>query len=125
MPYPHRRRAKRARDFLHQEIRRTVEARRGTNATPPDLLDLLLKARDPESGRTMTDEEVMKNLITFITAGHETTSVALTWTLWLLAKDQDTQQRVVDEVAAVAGTGKSAQSIGPEQIDELVRSAGR
>jgi cytochrome P450 len=118
MPYPHRRRARRARDFLHQEIRRTVEARRGTNATPPDLLDLLLKARDPESGRTMTDEEVMKNLITFITAGHETTSVALTWTLWLLAKDQPTQQRVFDEVSAVAGRGP----IGPKEIDRLAFS---
>jgi cytochrome P450 len=115
MPYPHRRRAKRARDFLHREIRGTVEARRGTNASPPDLLDLLLIARDPESGRSMTDEEVMKNLITFITAGHETTSVALTWTLWLLAKDQDTQQRVADEIAAVAGTG----TIGPAQVDAL------
>ncbi len=119
MPYPHRRRAKRARDFLHREIRSTVEARRSADTAAPDLLNLLLKARDPESGRTMTDEEVMKNLITFITAGHETTSVALTWTLWLLAKDQDTQQRVADEIAAVAGTGKSAQSIGPEQIDNL------
>jgi cytochrome P450 len=118
MPYPHRRRARRARDFLHQEIRRTVEARRGTNATPPDLLDLLLKARDPESGRTMTDEEVMKNLITFITAGHETTSVALTWTLWLLAKDQPTQQRVFDEVSAVAGRGP----IGSKEIDRLAFS---
>jgi cytochrome P450 len=119
MPYPHRRRAARAREFLHQEIRRTVEARRGTNAEPPDLLDLLLKARDPESGRSMTDEEVMKNLITFITAGHETTSVALTWTLWLLAKDQATQQRVADEAASVIGAGNNAQSIGPEQIDDL------
>ena len=68
----------------------------------------------------MTDEEVMKNLITFITAGHETTSVALTWTLWLLAKDQATQQRVADEAASVIGAGENAQSIGPEQIDELV-----
>jgi cytochrome P450 len=116
MPYPHRRRAARARDFLHQEIRRTVEARRGTNATPPDLLDLLLKARDPESGRSMTDEEAMKNLITFITAGRETTSVALTWTLWLLAKDQQTQQRVFDEASAVVGSG----TIGPQEIDGLV-----
>ncbi|MGB7886815.1 MAG: cytochrome P450, partial [Xanthobacteraceae bacterium] len=119
MPNPHRRRAKRARDFLHQEIRRTVEARRSADTTAPDLLNLLLKARDPDSGRTMTDDEVMKNLITFIAAGHETTSVALTWTLWLMAKDQDTQQRVADEVAAVAGTGKNAQSIGPQQIDNL------
>lgn len=115
MPYPHRRRARRARDFLHQEIRRTVAVRRAADTTAPDLLALLLKARDPESGRTMTDDEVMKNLITFITAGHETTSVALTWTLWLLAKDQKTQQRVADEVAAVAGTA----AIGAVQIDDL------
>jgi cytochrome P450 len=115
MPFPHRRSARKARDFLHQEIRRTVEARRGTNAEPPDLLDLLLKARDPESGRSMTDEEVTKNLITFITAGHETTSVALTWTLWLLAKDQATQQRLFDEVVSVAGAG----AVGPEEIDKL------
>jgi cytochrome P450 len=115
MPFPHRRRAKRARDFLHQEIRHTVEARRGAETAAPDLLNLLLKARDPDSGRTMTDDEVVKNLITFITAGHETTSVALTWTLWLLAKDQATQQRVADEAAAVIGSG----SIGPQQIDNL------
>ncbi|HEX3502249.1 MAG TPA: cytochrome P450 [Xanthobacteraceae bacterium] len=115
MPYPHRRRAARARNFLHQEIGHTVKARRAATQASPDLLDLLLKARDPESGRTMTDEEVVKNLITFITAGHETTSVALTWTLWLLAKDQATQQRVADEVAAIAGSG----TIGPAEIDEL------
>jgi cytochrome P450 len=119
MPYPHRRSAKKARDFLHQEIRRTVEARRGTTAAPPDLLDLLLKARDPESGRTMTDEEVTKNLITFITAGHETTSVALTWTLWLLAKDQATQQRLYDEVVSVVGQGAGQRAIGAEEIDRL------
>ena len=115
MPYPHRRRAARARDFLQQEIRRTVETRRRGSAAAPALLDLLLKARDPESGRSMTDDEVVKNLITFITAGHETTSVALTWTLWLLAKDQATQERVAHEVATVADT----RSIGAEEIDKL------
>ncbi len=115
MPFPYRRRAKRARDFLHQKIHRTVAARRSADTAAPDLLTLLLKARDPEGGRTMTDDEVVKNLITFITAGHETTSVALTWTLWLLAKDQDTQQRVAGEVAAVIGTGP----IGPQQVDDL------
>jgi len=115
MPYPHRRRAMRARDFLRRDIRGTVEARRGTRAARPDLLDLLLTARDAESGRSMTDEEVINNLLTFITAGHETTSVALTWTLWLLAKDQDSQQRVFDEVTTVVGAG----TIGPAQVDGL------
>jgi cytochrome P450 len=119
LPYPHRRRAARARDFLQQEIRRTVEARRDTHGAAPDLLDLLLQARDPETGRSMTDDEVVKNLITFITAGHETTSVALTWTLWLLAKDQASQQRLFEEVSAVASGAENAHAIGPAEIDKL------
>ena len=51
----------------------------------------------------MRDDEIVANVLTFITAGHETTAVALTWALWLLAKDQATQQRVFDEVRAVVG----------------------
>ncbi len=114
-PYPGRRRAKHANAFLHRDIQRLVEARRGRPPGPPDLLDLLLSARDPEDGRGMSDGEVVNNLITFITAGHETTAVALTWTLWLLAKDQATQQRLVDEVASVAGDAAIAAS----HIDRL------
>jgi cytochrome P450 len=103
MPYPHRRRAMQSRDFLHQDIRRIVESRRSVQSSQPDLLNLLLAARDHETGRSMSDNEIVANLLTFITAGHETTAVALTWTLWLLAKDQATQQRVFEEVRAVAG----------------------
>jgi cytochrome P450 len=105
VPFPNRRRAMQARDFLHRDMHRLVEARRANPSAQPDLLDLLLAARDPESGRSMSDSEVVKNLLTFITAGHETTAVALTWTLWLLAKDQDAQQRLVDEITALAGDG--------------------
>jgi cytochrome P450 len=103
LPYPHRGRAMRSRDFLHHEIGRLVAARRRKPSAQPDLLELLVAAEDPETGRRMTDAEIANNLLTFISAGHETTAVALTWTLWLLAKDQDVQQRVFDEVRAVAG----------------------
>jgi cytochrome P450 len=105
VPYPGRGRAERARDFLHRDIARIVAARRARPSPKPDLLDLLLAARDPEGGRSMTDMEVVTNLLTFITAGHETTAVALTWSLWLLAKDAFAQQRVRDEAVAVAGAG--------------------
>lgn len=115
MPFPHRRRARQARDFLHRDIARIVAARRAKPSARPDLLDLLLDARDPESDRSMTDVEVMTNLLTFIIAGHETTAVALTWTLWLLAKDQNTQQRLVAEVAAVAGE----RAIGTGEVEGL------
>jgi cytochrome P450 len=105
IPFPNRSRAMRARDFLHRDMRRIIEMRRAKPAGQPDLLDQLLAARDPETGRRMSDAEVVNNLLTFIAAGHETTAVALTWTLWLLAKDQTSLQRAYDEVASVVGTG--------------------
>ncbi len=110
MPFPNRARAMQARDFLHQDIHRLVAIRRAKPSSEPDLLDLLLSARDPETGRSMSNGEVVNNLLTFIAAGHETTAVALTWTLWLLSKDQASQQRVFDEVVAVAGDAPIAAS---------------
>jgi cytochrome P450 len=115
LPYPGRRRAMRARDRIHSDLGRIVAARRSQASPRPDLLDLLIKARDPETGRAMTDADLVHNLATFITAGHETTAVALTWTLWLLAKDQAAQQRVYDEAMAVAGTSP----IEAGQVEEL------
>jgi cytochrome P450 len=115
MPFPNRKHALAERDFLHRDLRRLIEARRGKPSAQPDLLDLLLNARDAETGRAMNDGEVVNNLLTFITAGHETTAVALTWTLWLLAKDQAAQQRVHDEVTAIAGD----EPIAASHVDRL------
>src|SRR5262249_57460183 len=89
------------RDFLERDIRRIVESRRSIRSSQPDLLSLLFAARDHETGRSMSDDDIVANLLTFIIGGHETTAVALTWTLWLLAKDQATQQRGFEEGRAV------------------------
>jgi cytochrome P450 len=104
LPYPGRRRATRAREHIHREAARLVAQRRQTPSPRGDLVDLLLQARDEETGRGMNDEELVRNLATFILAGHETTAVALTWTLWLLAKYPHMQDRVAAEGQAVVGT---------------------
>ena len=41
----------------------------------------------------MTDSELTSNLVTFINTGYEVSAIALTWALWLIAKDQETQER--------------------------------
>jgi cytochrome P450 len=102
-PFPGRGRAKRARITIHRELNRIVAARRAQASARRDLLDLLLVARDPETGRMMTDAELANNLLIFMTAGHETSSLALTWTLWLLATHPAAQQRLFEEACAVAG----------------------
>jgi cytochrome P450 len=104
LPYPGRRRAARAREHIYREAARLVAQQRRMSARA-DLLNLLLQARDEETGRMMTDEELVRNLATFILAGHETTAVALTWTLWLLAKYPHVQDQVAAEAQATIGSG--------------------
>ncbi|MFW2589078.1 cytochrome P450 [Sagittula sp. SSi028] len=67
----------------------------------PDLMDLLLAGEDPETQRRMSPSELRDNLLTFIVAGHETTALTLAWSLYLLAFDQDAQDRARAEAQAV------------------------
>jgi cytochrome P450 len=103
MPFPGRRKAHNARDHMHREAGRIIAARRSQAPSRRDLVDRLLAARDPETGRVMTDGELATNLLTFMAAGHETTAVALTWALWLVAKYPQVQQRLLEETWEVAG----------------------
>lgn len=78
-------------------------ARRRREPPRGDLVDLLMQAQDPETGRRMDDGLLRDNLLTFIGAGHETTALALTWSLLLLGLDPATAERVRAEVIEVAG----------------------
>ncbi len=115
LPYPGRRSASRAREHIYREAARLVAQRRRGTAARSDLLDLLLQGCDEETGRVMTDEELVRNLATFMLAGHETTAVALTWTLWLLAKYPHVQDQVAAEVQATIGSG----AVAAQQVERL------
>lgn len=65
-----------------------------------DLLDLLLSARDPQTGAAIDDGEIRDQCATLLAAGFETTSRLLFWTSYLLGLDQLEQQRIRDEVKA-------------------------
>jgi cytochrome P450 len=86
----------------------SIERRRaeGPKAVP-DLLDLLLDGEDPRSGRRMSTAELRDNLLTFIVAGHETTALALAWSLYLCAFDEAAQAEARAEARAVLG-GRAA-----------------
>ena len=63
-------------------------------APPRDLFDLMGEARDPETGRGLSDVELRDNIVTFIGAGHETTALALTYALYLIANTPEVQERL-------------------------------
>ena len=90
------------RDVLLAMIGRMI-ARRRAAQPEGDLVDLLLTARDPETGEGMDDELLADNLLGFILAGHETTTLALTWALFLAGSHPPTAERLRAEAVRVAG----------------------
>jgi cytochrome P450 len=90
--------------------------RRAGGEDRDDLLRRLLAARDPESGRSMGEEQLIDNLLTFYLAGHDTTAKVLTWTLYLLARSPAWSAALEDEIERVTG----GTAIGSQHVDKLV-----
>jgi unspecific monooxygenase len=68
---------------------------------PRDLFDMLLAARDPETGEAFSRAQLRDQMATMIVAGHETTALTLFWALYLLASSPADQERVADEVRGI------------------------
>ncbi len=64
---------------------------------PQDLPTLMLSARDPQTGRRLSSAEIRANVITFMSAGHESTANAIAWTLFLLSQSSPWRERVIAE----------------------------
>ena len=58
---------------------RVIAAARAAGKDHGDLLSMLLLARDEDTGEGMTDQQVHDEVVTILTAGTETTAVALAW----------------------------------------------
>jgi unspecific monooxygenase len=80
-------------------------AGKNEGAPPSDLFDLMGAARDPETGEAFSDEQLGDQVATMILAGHETTATALFWSLYLLALDPATQDRLAADVKAATVDG--------------------
>lgn len=79
-------------------LNKIIEERIQSGEEKDDLLDMLLKARY-EDDTPMPRRQLIDELLILFTAGHETTANALSFTLFLLAKNQKTQQKVFEEVS--------------------------
>lgn len=102
---------------MHAMVSRAIEARRReAGGGTDDLLDHMLKAADPETGRRMTPTDLLHNMQFFIVAGHETTALALAWSLMLLALYPGVQTRARDQARAAIGDAGAA---GAEHLDAM------
>jgi cytochrome P450 len=101
-PTPYNRRLREARLVLQKHLRVAFDQRhlnpQGT--LDKDLLSLLSQATD-EDGNKMSDKQILDESRVLFIAGFETTAMALIWTWYLLCKNPDCYQKVLQEVDSV------------------------
>ena len=109
-----------ARDILKS----IANTRKASGVKHNDLLDMLLDARY-EDGSAMEEDQLVDELLIIFTAGHETTSNALTFTFQLLAKHPEWQDKIYNEVTANADLDLMQQvttfKITQQVIEESMR----
>lgn len=92
---------KAVRGFI-DEARLRIAAEPERAAKPPNLLEALLAARDAD-GSALSEAQIAGNVLTVLLGGEDTTANTLGWTLYLLHRDREAWQRLVDEVDATLG----------------------
>ena len=94
-----------------------IEDRHRTGETYHDLLAMLMETEDADTGERMSDRQVRDEVVTLFIAGTETSAVALSWMLYLLAKHPKEAEQLYEEV-----TQGASETPGAEDMTKLVRT---
>ncbi|PSP81472.1 cytochrome P450 [Halobacteriales archaeon QS_1_68_20] len=118
VPTPANRRFERTRSAFREYVDATITDREHEGRE--DLLSLFLHATGEEGGG-LREEEVRDQVITFLFAGHETTSLALTYAVLLLARHPEQRQRLDEEYDDVmAGARPTVADVADLTVTERV-----
>ncbi len=112
-PLPGNRAAHRAVRDLDRVVESMVKRRKAQGAGD-DLLWWLLEARDERGA--IDNRQLRDELVTLLLAGHETTALALSWTLLLLSQNPAVEQKLVGELERVLA-GRRPEG---RDVDQLV-----
>ena len=116
LPLPSHRQATRDVATIDRVVRGIIGRRRAEGgAGRADLLQLLMDARDEDTGEAMSDTQLRDEVMTLLLAGHETTASALAWTVALLSENPEARARLEAEAREVCG----ARAPGLDDIPRL------
>lgn len=80
-----------------------AERKEGDDQGETDLLARMLNVKDPHTGERLDDVNIRFQIITFLIAGHETTSGLLSFAIYLLLKHPEVLKKAYEEVDQVLG----------------------
>ncbi|KAJ2988204.1 hypothetical protein NUW58_g4103 [Xylaria curta] len=92
-----------------------AERKRNPQPNAKDLLNTMLDASDPQTGEKLSDENIRFNMVTFLVAGHETTSGTFSFLFYNMLKNPETYHKAQQEVDRVVGDGV----LKPEHLPQL------
>ncbi len=112
---------------LGRIIRQVVEQRRQDGRVVKDFLGSMMAAVDRTSGKSMPDNQLIKETLTLVVAGYETTAGLLNWIWYLLARHPEQQAALAAELDALPWGDVPSIDILPQYdytrqvIDEALR----
>lgn len=98
IPTPFNKKARRSIDLLDSVIYDIIDERRREGVSKDDLLSMLIDAQDEETGVGMDNKQLRDEVMTIFLAGNETSSNALSWTMYLLSQHPEAEARMVAEI---------------------------
>jgi cytochrome P450 / NADPH-cytochrome P450 reductase len=107
--------------FINQLVDRIIAERKAhgrSEGQPRDLLELMLEGVDKATGERLDDINIRYQIVTFLIAGHETTSAMLSFALHYLTQHPDLLEKAQREVDRVLGADREARP-SFAQIGEL------
>jgi cytochrome P450 len=111
LPTPARRRAREAVTSMRTVTNEMLQACRADPNLDAPLVQALIAATDPQTGRSLSDDDICNDLLIFMLAGHDTTATALTYALWALGHHRDIQDRVAAEAAEIGDRELTPQDV--------------
>ncbi|KAJ3826077.1 fatty acid hydroxylase [Lentinula raphanica] len=89
--------------FMTDVATRILNERRENAIEKKDLLNTMLYSKDPKTGQGLPDDAIVKNLLTFLIAGHETSSGLMSFMTYYLIKHPETMRKLQTEIDEVLG----------------------
>jgi hypothetical protein len=79
----------------------TVWDKYNPNPDPKSILGQFLAAKDPETGKTLSRKETIREVIIIIVGGMDTTAITCSWAFWLILSNPEVYKKAQEEVDKV------------------------
>ncbi|BDD06218.1 cytochrome P450 [Aureibacter tunicatorum] len=110
VPNHENRNFKKALSRIDEIISHIIDKKLSNEKCSNDLLSMLMSVEDADTGEKMSRRQLRDEVVTLYIAGQETTTMAITFICYLLAKHPEAQSKAREEVVEVIG-GRSIESM--------------